>query len=327
MTNQLIHLLKQWFEYKDRFHWVLGVIYQTQGPCYRKTGAMMLFGSDGQQLGMLSGGCLESDIQKHARKVMLSGEPQSIRYDGTDEDDMAFQLGIGCGGTIEIQLQPVNSENHYQQLDVLYQALSSRQTGQYLVSLHQERGNTTSNRFERTSNKHKTQLHCIEQKQVLSVGIMPSPHILVVGGGIDARPLVGMVAQLGWEVSLWDPRPANARREHFLAADHILAIDSEQLSNYCRQCSVDAAVLMSHSLSLDADALKSLTQDCHLQYLALLGPENRRKEVMTMAGLSTADLPPCGLEGPAGFDIGGELPESIALSILSQCHARLHGKL
>ena len=60
-----------------------------------------------------------------------------------------------------------------------------------------------------------------------------------------------------------------------------------------------------------------------LRYLGLLGPTNRLEEVMKSAGLRRSDLP-VKLSGPAGLYLGGDLPESIALSIIAECHAALH---
>jgi xanthine dehydrogenase accessory factor len=84
-----------------------------------------------------------------------------------------------------------------------------------------------------------------------------------------------------------------------------------------------AAVVMSHNLSMDAAAL-NLLQSAPLEYLALLGPESRRQTVLELAGLSSSELS-VPLHSPAGLALGGELPESLALSILAQCHAVLHG--
>ncbi len=82
MSNQLISLLQSWYPQRDAADWVLGTVYKTEGPCYRKAGAMMLLGSQGQQLGMLSGGCLESDIHRHSRQVMLSGCAKTLMWLG-----------------------------------------------------------------------------------------------------------------------------------------------------------------------------------------------------------------------------------------------------
>ena len=62
MSNHVNHLLSQWLPLKNKHKWVLGFIFKTEGSCYRKAGAMMLFSDAGHQLGILSGGCLESVI-------------------------------------------------------------------------------------------------------------------------------------------------------------------------------------------------------------------------------------------------------------------------
>ena len=103
------------------------------------------------------------------------------------------------------------------------------------------------------------------------------PHLLVVGGGQDARPVVSIAHELGWYVSLYDTRPANARREYFMTADKILRTSTEELSNYVRSHCVDAAVLMSHNIQIDAEALKAL-QSLPIKYLALLGHISRKKK-------------------------------------------------
>ncbi|OMH26578.1 XdhC family protein [Motiliproteus sp. MSK22-1] len=326
MANQLSHLLAQWHQHRDESEWVLGTVYKTEGPCYRKPGAMMLFNSLGQQFGMLSGGCLESDIQQHARRVMQSGKALTLCYDGSDEDDLSFQLGIGCGGTVHILLQPIRSDNQFLRLDQLHQLLSERRCGYFYQRIADKDG-TVEARFvaseQLSSIPAPAKATLLEEgdQQWLVTPIVPDPHLLVVGGGIDARPLVSIAHQLGWKVSLWDPRPANARREFFMDADRIPDCSVEELSLFARTQAVDAAVLMTHNILLDASALKSL-QDNTLKYLAILGPESRRDRVLTEAKLTGQPLKTA-IAGPAGLDIGAELPESIALSILAECHASL----
>ena len=326
MSNHLISLLQHWYPKRDATEWVLGTVYKTEGPCYRKPGAMMLFNGLGQQFGMLSGGCLESDIQTHARRVMQQQQTVTLCYDGSDEDDLSFQLGIGCGGTVHILLQPITAENKYLQLDQVYQALVSRQAGYY----HQRiEGSTahTEGCFEPLDDfpqRTKAQLQQRDGTDWLLTPIQPPPHLLVVGGGIDARPVVSIAAQLGWQITIWDPRPANGRREFFPDATMVLRGDATELCRFAAKESVSAAILMSHNIGLDAAALKALNP-AGLSYLALLGPLNRRAQVLTQAGLSEACLN-APMAGPAGLDIGAELPESIALAILTECHATLAGR-
>ena len=287
----------------------------------------MLFNDLGEQFGLLSGGCLESDIQKQASKVMASQQPMTLCYDGSDEDDMSFLLGIGCGGTIYILLQPLSKANDYLHLPQIMQALENRQES---ILLQQISNQTTEVEFATTNSDLYGQISAqLEGKNALLIErdnqtwlathIKPSFHLLIVGGGVDARPLADMAVTLGWELSLCDPRPANARREHFMNANSILrcapkALINEKLFNH-----FDAAIVMTHNLQLDADALAALQQSS-IKYLALLGPTSRRQQVFDIAGLDEAKLP-IAIAGPAGLRLGGELPEEIALSVLAECQA------
>ena len=331
MANQLSALLEVWFPERDSAQWVLGTVYKTEGPCYRKAGAMMLFNSAGQQFGMLSGGCLESDIQIHARKVMHSGQPLTLSYDGSDEDDLSFELGIGCGGKVYILLQPVTPQNQYLQLPAVRECLQQRLQGVFYQRIpatmsadEPEQGDELA-RFSKISERsgvaESPELASIDGDSWLVTPVVPDPHLLVIGGGIDARPLVSMAKQLGWVVSVWDPRPANARRDYFIDAEYLLNGPADSLPDHVKAAVVSAAVVMSHNVALDAAALAALN-GFGLKYLALLGPANRKAQVLAAAQLDEATLAQP-LYGPAGFDIGGELPESIALSILSQCHHAL----
>jgi len=153
--------------------------------------------------------------------------------------------------------------------------------------------------------------------------LSPPPHLLLIGAGVDAQPLVAMAKTLGWTVTLWDSRPANGRREYFLSADHILREPLDQLMHNKLATDWDAAVVMSHNLQIDADAIKVL-QHSPIQYLALLGPASRRRQVLALAQLDKRELS-IPIAGPAGLNLGAELPEGIALSILAECHALLQG--
>jgi len=281
---------------------------------------MMLFNSFGQQFGMLSGGCLESDIQTHARKVMQSGTPVALCYDGSDEDDISFQLGIGCGGTVYIMLHPVNANNQYQQLDKLYVGLKQRSSGVYQQAIPDqgEAGPSVYTSSDEVNRRAPSQVLRKDELKCLETNIEPEPHLLVIGGGIDARPVVTLASQLGWTVSLWDPRPANGRREFFMTASNILSAEVDELPAYVRKHRVNGAILMSHNIEMDAAALTELNGS-GVDYMGLLGPESRKEKVLAQAGLTELELHQP-LSGPAGLNIGGELPESIALSILSECH-------
>ena len=333
MSSHLIALLRTWYPQRDSTDWVLGTVYRTEGPSYRKAGAMMLFSADGQQLGMLSGGCLESDIHQQARRVMHSGRAATLTYDGSDEDDLSFQLGIGCGGTVYILLQPVHRANGYLELERVHRALEEFRTGYFYQFIPEQCGTVQTRFMDRDpvgQGSFRVRAQLVEEgaDRWLCTGITPPPHLLIVGGGIDARPLAAIGHQLGWRISVWDPRPANARREYFPDADELLNMPVERLSEFVRSRNVSAAVLMSHNIVLDAAALSALHGEYgeygeSLGYLALLGPTNRRERVIAEAKIHR-ETSVHNLAGPAGLDFAADLPETIALSILAECQAVLN---
>ena len=319
MVNHLKHLLDIWYPQRDSQLWVLATVYKTEGPSYRKSGAMMLFNDLGQQYGLLSGGCLEADIQLQAARVMRSQQSLTVCYDGSDEDDISFQLGIGCGGTVYILLQPIQAANDYLNLGDIRDHLAEHAQGQYwqLVADNAD----TQSHWLGSGATAQPGLVTQDNQTWLVTQIKPQPHILVLGGGVDAQPLVTMAKNLGWTVTLWDSRPANGRRDYFLAADTLLDCPINSLIDTPAFTQWDAAVVMCHNLEMDAQAIKTL-QTSSVRYLALLGPLARQQQVLALAELSVANLR-IPITGPAGLDLGAELPEGIALSILAECHGVL----
>ena len=79
---------------------------------------------------------------------------------------------------------------------------------------------------------------------------------------------------------------------------------------------------MTHNIEQDASALKIL-EHSSAQYVGVLGPPHRTDKVFNAANMSKRDYTKT-LWNPMGLALGGELPESIALSVLSEIHAVLH---
>ncbi|WP_404421906.1 XdhC family protein [Thalassospira australica] len=318
MSNQLSAMLVPWHAGRNSSNWVLGTVYRTEGSAYRKAGAMMLVNDKGEHYGMLSGGCLEADIIRNARKAMQMSRVIMLTYDGTDDDDLSFRLGIGCGGKVFIMLQPVTPENDLG-LNNVFKALKNRTTGLYCQLVGEASGYFVPGADNGALHSRIENRNGFEW---LVTPVVPEPHLLVVGGGLDARPMVQLANVMGWRVTLADPRPANARPEHFPSADHTLRSVGPTLAAYVDEARVDAAILMSHSIPIDAEALRSLNGS-KIRHVSALGPEHRFGNVLSVTGLTKNDLN-FPLSSPAGLDIGGELPESIALSILSGIHRFLY---
>src|SRR6185503_7418388 len=86
---------------------LLATVVRVTGSSYGGVGARMLVRGDGSTVGLVSGGCLESDLAEHARRVHEAGHAEVVRYDTRNDDDAPWGLGLGCNGVIDVLLEPL----------------------------------------------------------------------------------------------------------------------------------------------------------------------------------------------------------------------------
>lgn len=328
--------------YRDSEHaenWLAATVVSKYRSSYRQPGAMMLVNPLGQTFGLISGGCLEANIVLQARKVQALGVPICMVYDTTDEENIAAELGLGCNGRVEVLIQEL-TEDHRKTLLALLARMQSGQRSyllqcfatkdpaemRQLVLLDEHytaEAGSTGTALPDLSGVAEARHQIVTQAgRSWSLSLHRPPiSFWVFGGGIDARPVVQMASQLGWRVTLVDHRISHARDKDFPGAERILRQRPGELE---QSIDADAAVLMSHNLDNDAAWLRQLQQVSTLSYLGLLGPVERKREALEIAQINSLSDFAQSIHGPMGFDIGGDIPESVALSVLAQCHQVLH---
>ncbi len=314
MGNHIHDILEHWHPHRDHYSWVLGTVIDTEGSSYRKAGAMMMFNDRGEFFGLLSGGCLEKALFNDVKKVISLNQARVIEFDSTGDTDVAWQLGLGCGGKVRILLQPVLAANRYQHLCALFAALNARQTVQYCVNLALiEIAGVAINRVDIMTEAHSNPVSNTsitdayvdregkaERPQWLNISITARRHLAVFGAGVDAVPLVQIVKTLGWQLTLIDHHVAYAQPQHFNVADTIIRQPAGHAEVIKHLATVDAAFVMTHNVQLDAEALRVLLPT-RVQYIGLLGPVHRKKRVLIKAGLKQDNR----IHGPMGLDLGG----------------------
>jgi xanthine dehydrogenase accessory factor len=152
--------------------------------------------------------------------------------------------------------------------------------------------------------------------RVLYAPLTPVPRVLILGAGLDAVPLVNVLAELGWRVSVADHRPAYLERAGFARAEALLPVQPSSLADGVRLTDFDAIVVMSHHLETDRRYLRQLAA-IDVPYLGLLGPPARKRRLLDELGESAGALG-LRLRGPVGIDIGADTAESIAVSIAAE---------
>ena len=95
--------------WKNRVPGALATVVATAGSTYRKPGARMLIYADGSYLGLLSGGCLEADLQLHAQEVIEHARTRAVEYDMRGPDDILFGIGAGCEGAMRVLIEPART--------------------------------------------------------------------------------------------------------------------------------------------------------------------------------------------------------------------------
>ena len=164
------------------------------------------------------------------------------------------------------------------------------------------------------------------------------PKLLVLGAGPDAAPIVEFAARVNWKTTVVDHRPAYADPSHFPSAERVLLGRPEELARTIELAQVSsalahgssglaqfsAAVVMSHHLPSDLNYLSALSETT-IPYIGLLGPAPRREKLLGDLGDERAQKLRARVHAPVGLALGGRSPESIALSIVAEIHAFLHG--
>ena len=89
----------------------LATVVRVHGSSYRSPGARMLITDDGKWVGSISGGCLEGDALRKARKVMSDHQPVTVTYDTREESNQHLGIGLGCNGVIDVLIEPLHSQD------------------------------------------------------------------------------------------------------------------------------------------------------------------------------------------------------------------------
>ncbi len=327
----------------------LGILLHTAGSTYRKPGAMLLMAAGGEYAGLLSGGCLEGDLGERARAVIATGRASLVTYDLRNSDDLVWGLGIGCEGAMHILLLRVGPQEEWQPLAYLAAALATHSPAAFGVLAESRDGEPPLGALLLPGGRtYPAQAGALaEPKALAALAAAPGsaavgwvegpsarwrllllplalpPRLLLLGAGPDALPVADFAARLHWRVTVADHRPAYAVPSHFPSAEHVVLARPEEIAQALDLSHFSAAVVMSHHLPSDLQYLRALAAS-PLAYIGLLGPPARREKLLSELGPEAQGLRPR-LRAPVGFNLGGRTPEAIALAIVAQIHAFVHG--
>jgi xanthine/CO dehydrogenase XdhC/CoxF family maturation factor len=317
----------------------------------------MVIRIDGTTVGIVSGGCLESDLAEHARDVHRTGKARVVTYDTRADDDAAWGLGLGCNGLIDVLLEPLDPMNAGAVAVLLEHGLSgsapcvlmtcinapagdaSPQTGAHAI-VKVEEIQTTGNWGDRQalslaamdsaaafSESRRGLVREYGNVTIAFEVVNPVIRLVICGSGPDVVPLVKFGVDLGWNVTVVDHRPVeHSHPERFAGARVAECREALHLAESVALTSSTAAVVMSHHFARDTDYVRALLASS-VAYIGVLGPRARAERML--ADISSQGDTITGsdrLFAPIGIDIATDGPDGIALSIIAEVSAVLGGR-
>jgi len=290
----------------------LATVVETWGSAPRRVGSQLAISGEGEIAGSVSGGCVEGAVVAEALDAIEAGQPVMLEYGVSDGD--AFAVGLACGGTIRVLVEPVGRVMPEELLSDLVLAREGRVPVAYVTGIDVAR------RLERAGHEARFRMDRsgFEEDGETFVAIHNPPlRLLIVGAVHIAQALVPMARIAGYDPVLIDPRESFASEARFPGetvlddwpdeALHALGLDQRT-----------ALVLLTHDPKLDDPALAEALRS-EVFYIGALGSTRthaKRVERLAGAGFSEAEIGR--IHGPIGLDIGAAGPAEIAVSILAE---------
>jgi len=323
------------------------------GSTSKKVGAKMWVGATGRILGGVTiGGCVDARVIEAADEVVRTGKRALI--DISLNDDEAWEIGLTCGGSVEVLVEPIqpDSENDpilaaysdvcdaLTQEDVTIVATTLDGGGERLVVSPQ--GTVTGTLGDPTLDSAAVQaatgiaesgasrtdrlLSSSGERRVYLERHATPTTLVVVGAGQIAMSLAKFARELEMRTLIVDGRPRYATAERFPDADEIhVGMPSEIVAGIGPGRN-SAIVLVAHDYKYELPILRLVLRS-PVRYIGLLGSRKRGAAVRQMLsdeGFTAEELKR--IRTPIGLDIGGTTPAEIALSILGEIVAVRHGR-
>jgi len=314
------------------------------GSAPRPLGATLLVAPDERLAGSVSNGCVEADVYEEALSVLESGRARVVRYGISD--DRAFTVGLSCGGTIEVLIEPVGPLHERAAVAirsgagvVLARIVSpDDRAGTVGVWTGDPRGDEWGADLAplgrealaalREGHPRTVPLRLADRHEAsVFLHAVPAPATLAIVGATDiAIALVHFAKPLGYRSVVVDPRRALASRERFPEADELVHEWPDVAFEHLALADGSAIVVLSHDEKFDQPALLAALRS-RAGYVGAIGStrtNEKRFAWLRSQGFSDDDL--ARIHAPIGLDIGARTAEETALAIVAEMLAARRGR-
>jgi xanthine dehydrogenase accessory factor len=326
---------------KSKGRVAVATLVNTHGTTPRKEGAKMVVGEHGDIVGSVTiGGCVDAQVIEEAEDVLSSMRPRLLELNLGDEE--AWEIGLTCGGTIEVFVEPLaldrSDDVGARFYDRLHAHARAGGRGAIVTRLEGEGGKllvlddgttegTLGDSFldERFAAEARTAIEAGASRTLFLEGtrafvevVTPPALLLVVGASHVAMPLMTLARTLGYRTAVLDGRPRFATRERFPDVDDLeIGIPSELVTRY-PLIPTTALVLVAHDYKYDLPVLRQALAN-PVGYIGMLGSSRRGAAILKLLreeGVDEASL--ARVRVPIGLDLGARSAPEIALAVLAE---------
>lgn len=343
--HDVINVISQWIEQKEPI--VLATVVSTWGSSPRKVGAKMAFTPSGKIAGSVSGGCVEGAVFEAGLQALETRQMQLLHFGVSDET--AFEVGLACGGQIEVivhlldlqlfqKIKSAMGQSHSWVMCTIIEGPDSIIGRQYWFAESQlNSAEGTSGTEEALRQQAKVALSNA-QSTVVSLPIasgetvrvfldvnLPPPTLIMVGGVHISIALAAIAKALGYQTIIIDPRKAFGNESRFPHVDQLIQAWPQEALPKIPLTRSTAVAMLTHDPKIDDPALK-IVFNSPVFYIGALGSRKTqavRRQRLLDDGISVDQLDR--VHGPVGINLGSETPEEIALSIMAEIVAASHG--
>lgn len=297
----------------------LATVVETWGSAPRPAGSQLAISGAGDIMGSVSGGCVEGAVVAEAVEALGDGKPRLLTFGVSD--DQAFAVGLACGGTIRVLVEPVGGVLPEALLADLVAARAERRAVAYVVDPATGEGRLTNGAGDALAQAIASRLRSdrsgMEESGEFIAIHNPPLRMIVIGAVHIAQALMPMARACGYDATLIDPRETFGAAARFPGE----TIMDDWPDEAMRSLGLDArtaVVTLTHDTKLDDPAIREAL-GAEVFYLGCLGSTRthaKRLDRLAAAGFTPAQI--ARIHAPVGLDIGAKSPAEIAVSIMAQ---------
>jgi xanthine dehydrogenase accessory factor len=304
----------------------LASVSRQRGSLPMASDAKMAVSATGERWGTIGGGCIEADVAAQALEASRSGIPTTVSH--TLNADLAGDLGLSCGGTVDLFLEPViRSAEGSRLYEVIAEGIEQRRQVTVYTASDWSEGPSKTVRVDEEEFSVGVSLAAVDPTEpgcrmtkdgVFVEPILRTPRVIVLGAGHVGAAISRIAAGAGFHVIVADDREEFANADRLPGANEVLVGHHADIIDRLVLDGDDYVLATTRGHSYDAEIVE-LVAASPARYVGMLG--SRRKKEVIFHALAERGVPAEALARvrvPIGEAIGAETPEEIAVSVVAE---------